>query len=59
MAWRKGCECVRCGVCADGEERDLVSCRRTSRPPLDACLSVRARKLDQHFAAGGSRPRGR
>ena len=47
MAWRKGCECVRCGACADGEERDLVRCRRTSRPPLAACLSVRARSTSR------------
>ena len=42
MAWCKGCECVRCDACADGEERGLVRCRCTSRPPLAACLSVYA-----------------
>ena len=53
MAWRKGCECVRCDACADGEERDLVRCRRTSRPPLAACLSVRARSTSHKPAAAG------
>eukprot|EP00966_Prymnesium_polylepis_P216484 5011698-Prymnesium_polylepis.1 len=51
MAWRKGCECVRCDACADGEERDLVRCRRTSRPPLAACHHAFPCTLDQRLAA--------
>ena len=53
MTWRKGYECVRYDACADGEERDLVRCRRTSRPPLAVCLSVSARSTSHKPAAAG------
>eukprot|EP00966_Prymnesium_polylepis_P148988 3442093-Prymnesium_polylepis.1 len=55
MAWSKGCECVRCDACTDVEERGLVRCRRTSHPPLAACLPVCARSINvsQPAAAAG------
>eukprot|EP00966_Prymnesium_polylepis_P266289 6151665-Prymnesium_polylepis.1 len=60
MAWRKGCECVRCDACADGEEADdLVRCRRTSRPPrASGRMPFRARSINVSAAGCADVERG-